>query len=132
MRLRAPALHHGAEFAKRLVTQVADGQSGPAYDELLLQQQAAVSKATYENCRDQQAGAFPQITGIKVVTTYPEDAPVPGAGDLASTAVTLKITVEGGTSETQTMHAFAVEGSWRWSLDQPTFSAESRGTCNGA
>jgi hypothetical protein len=64
-----------------------------------------------------------------VITTYPENSPTPGVGDLDSTAVTLKISSEGRPNENATLHVYPVGSSWRYSLDQRTYDAESKVQC---
>jgi hypothetical protein len=115
------------DAAKRHITEEAQGQWGLAYSDLLPQQQAAIVRDTFIKCGEQVA--VPEITGLHVIKVYAESTPTPGAGDLDSTAVTIKIGLQGGQSETDTVHEYNVDGGWRSSVDQPTFDAESKGQC---
>jgi hypothetical protein len=114
------------DAAKRHITEILDRQWGLAYRELLPQQQAAFSVAMFGNCYDQK-GAIPEVTGIDVVKVYQETTPTPGAGDLASTAVTVTLTERGGARETTTIHLYAVDGAWRFAVDQQTYDALTKG-----
>lgn len=115
------------DFIKRHITEEANGQWGLAYADLLPQQQAVITKATFINCGNKTS--IPQLVSISVVKVYTENTPTPGAGDQDSTAVTVKITFQKIGAETQTIHAYNVNGAWRASVDQPTLDAESKGEC---
>ncbi|MDQ6613294.1 MAG: hypothetical protein M3083_00625 [Actinomycetota bacterium] len=112
---------------KRHITEEADGQWGLAYADLLPQQQAAIKRDTFITCGDKSS--IPPVVSISIIKVYTEVSPTPGAGDLASTAVTVTIAFKALGPETQTVHAYNVAGSWRASVDQPTFDAESKGQC---
>jgi len=115
--------------AQRHITEVVQGQWGLAYNDLLAQQQTAISQATFIKCFEQIRDSIPEISKIEVIKVYNEKTPTPGAGDLDSTAVTVRVTTKGGQTETQTVHEYNVGGQWRGSVDQASFDAESKGQC---
>lgn len=115
------------DFAKRHLMEEAQGQWGLAYADLIPQQQATITRDTFIKCGEKVT--IPQVTNIAIVKVYPESTPTPGAGDLDSTATTIKVTIQGGQSETQTVHAYNVNGSWRAAIDQANFDAQSKGQC---
>ena len=99
---------------------------------LVPSQQQVVSRDRYITCQGQfLRGAQVQLD--KVVQTYDETVHVPGTNEsLPSTALTVMVTAAQGTvkqSATLTLHEFAIEGEWRWSLDQAQMDAFRAGGC---
>ena len=85
----------------------------------------------YES-RDQVVG---EIENVEVVDQYDEQVRISGmSGDVTSKAVTIRMTasvpgVDGPQTVTQTGHAVAVDGEWRWVLTAQDYEAYKADRC---
>jgi hypothetical protein len=123
------------DFYKDLVNQQALGQYGRAWDSLHPFHQAVVSRARYVDCQSQNDTGTFTIEKTEVLDQYDEPVRIPGqTKDVPSKAVTLRLTIGGGGLEkpgtyTQTAHAVAVDGQWRWILKSVDFRAYKAHRC---
>ena len=108
-------------YLNKLFTMRANDQQGPAWDLLVPQQQALISRTKFLNC-----GGIPvALTDVSVSIVgdpYEEETTIPGvAGTVPSTAVTVRLTANfrgQETTENLTVHVVDVNGEWRWILSQ--------------
>ena len=110
------------------------GQYGRSWDSLHPGQQAIVTRTRYEECReevsDQVAGV--DFQSLKVIETYEDPIDAAGVPEKTSTAVTVEVTVSDGNEEdtlTDTLHAVAVDGEWKWLLPPADVRAFKQGIC---
>ena len=122
------------DFYTRRIDYELKGQYGRSWDTLHPGQQAVVSRTRYEECRDE---ASTEIAGVeferlRVIETYEDPIDVAGVPEKTSTAVTVRITVSQGMNEetiTDTFHAVAVDGEWKWLLPPADVRVYRRGEC---
>jgi len=68
----------------------------------------------------------------EVIETYEDPIDLAGVPEKTSTAVTVRITVSQAMNEetlTDTFHAVAVDGEWKWLLPPADVRAYKRGEC---
>jgi hypothetical protein len=76
-----------------------------------------------------------ELVNVKVIEVYEEPATIPGTtGEVESKAVTIELSarvplLEDVQKQTDTAHAFAVGGAWKWILRQEAWAAYSKGAC---
>lgn len=96
------------------------GQGGRLYEMLHPAQQEIIPRDQFITC---ERGLDFQIENIEIDETYPESVTIPGTNvEAESTAVTFTIQVkagEGTRENTQTLHAFNVDGEWRMVMSDP-------------
>jgi hypothetical protein len=113
-----------ASFISQVTTQFSRGQTGPLWDTLHPADQAVVSRARYMACQSNEGF---NLLKLKVLNTYP-DTIVVGRKSMPSTAVSLRVTADDGTT-TATMHGVKVNGAWRWILSPADYTAYRSGRC---
>lgn len=116
------------DYVTRLLDLASKGQFDREWTTLHPAQQAFVPQTKFVECGS-QAGV--ELTKATVVETYETKTAIPGTTlvDQPATAVTVK--VEGSFNgrrfnDTETFHAYLVDGSWRWSLSDPQAYKENR------
>lgn len=102
------------------------GQWGRAWDDLIPEHQAIVSRDQYIACQEDQ-GDFP-ASDISVDETFEETVDVAVLGETETTAVTLKFE-SGDRSQFTTVHMIEVDGDWKWSLQADALEAFEAGEC---
>lgn len=106
-------------YLATLFTMRANDQQGPAWDLLVPQQQAIVSRVKFQSCGSTAGGASDVSVSI-VGDPYEEEAEIPGVpGTVMSTAATVRVNATAaGRKVTQniTVHLVDVSGEWRWIL----------------
>lgn len=122
------------DFYTRRIEYEFKGQYGRSWDTLHPGQQAVVSRTRYEECRDEASTetAGVDFERLTVIETYEDPIEITGVPEKTSTAVTVRITVSQGMSEetlTDTFHAVAVDGEWKWLLPPADVRAYKRGEC---
>jgi hypothetical protein len=122
------------DFYLRRIDYEFKGQFGRSWDELHPGQQALVPREKYEECRDTASDEFAGVDfkGLKVVETYKDPIDVLGVPEKTSTAVTVRITVADSQDQqtvTDTFHAVAVDGEWKWILPPADVRAFKQGNC---
>lgn len=106
------------------------GQWGRAYDLLLIQQQAIITKDAYVECFSAKPHTVPDDLSIKATDDYPERTKIPGTDvEVDTTAVTIEIS-GGGQKLSQTMHLVKVDGVWRFGLSQEQIDQVKAGDCS--
>lgn len=111
------------EFIKQMIEYSSDGQHGRRWDELHPALQAVIPKTLYVKCQTESDPGV-EVTKVTVKETYLESTDIPGTTltNVPSVAVTLELTARIGEREetdTQTAHAFFVDGRWRHAVRDP-------------
>lgn len=110
-----------------LVESLSKGQTGRAYDILHPAQQALFTKEEYEACQS-DLSSF-DFGGVELDESYPEDLVIPGTDEsVESLALTVRIdvSVSGEDADyTDTINAIAVDGNWRFVVDQSAIDCMS-------
>ena len=106
-------------YLSKLFTMRTNDQQGPAWDLLVPQQQALVTRVKFQTCGATTGGASDVSISI-VGDPYEEETEIPGVpGTVMSTAATVRVNVTAyGQKVTQniTLHLVDVSGEWRWIL----------------
>jgi hypothetical protein len=125
-----------ADFYKQIVNQNFVGQYGRVWDTLHPFHQSVVSRSRFVDCqsRDSNSGTY-TLDKTEVLDQYDEPVRIPGQPkDVPSRAVTMRLTISGGDlakpqTLTQTAHAVAVDGQWRWILKPADYRAYKGHRC---
>jgi hypothetical protein len=121
------------EFATTLVEELDHGRTAQAWDSLHPRHQEAVPRDRYVSCerRDPIDG---DVTGVQVTSVHEEPWTIPGEdGDVDSTAVTLRLTLEMPDAQPDTfdltVHLFPVDGRWTWVIGPADYRSYAGGSC---
>lgn len=117
---------NAGDFAKEYIERAELGQWGREWSTLHPAEQKIVSRDAFMSCRSDDA--IPAMTDITVVDEYKEPVEVVGLGDVPSTAVTIKLKMEGD-EQSFTVHAIAVNGSWHWVMPTDGIATYKAGNC---
>lgn len=117
-----------AAFLAQTVRELFEGQYDRAWEGLYPDQQRIAPLDRYVACTEQGAALIGELKSITLIDSYRAPAQrIPGTTKVASsTAVTFRIrsTVLGHLrSETDTFHAYRLNGHWRWTLEQASVAA---------
>ena len=113
-----------AAFVSRVTTEFSRGQTGRLWDTLIPADQQVVTRARFVEC---QANEGWSLKKIDVLETYDDPVTV-GTKSLPAKAVTVRVSSDNGVT-TATMHAVAVNGTWRWTLQPSDRVAYASGKC---
>jgi hypothetical protein len=107
----------------QLFDQLDQQQYGQAWESLHPAQQALIPQQIYTTCTAKLA-ASATASNVSVVATHHEQVAVPGT-KVTAEAVTITVksnaqVVSGEQPATDTFHEFYVDGSWRWTVIDPT------------
>jgi hypothetical protein len=121
------------EFVRALVSDLYQGKSGAAWENLHPLHKAKVSRARYVAC-ERLEPLEGTVRRFDVVSVADGPSTIPGSGDeVDSTAVTFRVllALPGLQPQpvTHTAHVFAVDGHWTWVIGPDDYAAYASGSC---
>jgi hypothetical protein len=126
-----------AVFLRGIVSQIARNDYGAVWPRLHPAQQRVATRSTYVRC--EQLTPIPgHLDWIRIVSMKDERITVPGDhGVVDSKAVIFRLrlsepVLKQSVTVTQTVHAVAVDGRWRWILSPQRFGVYRSKSCPGA
>lgn len=121
-------------FITRIIERRARGQHARVWEDMHPAHKSVVPRSLYVRCEDaDEFGA--ELVDVKVLEVYDEPDEIPGqSGEVMSKAVTVEISanvplLEGTQKDTDTAHAYPVDGEWKWVLTDEDWQAYSKGDC---